>query len=153
MWEIIEPKYWDETLLREFIKMIYFPEMVMYDKMSRVDDHTDRLEIEFKCRKENWNEPMIEEEKYNALIDRAKLNKRIPVYICSFPSGVKMFIVDEIDIKFECVQDMPRTTQFDNKERITKRVGYLKLDDGITLLTVDHMLYENGRVLELDEWM
>jgi len=152
MWELIELKNWTEPILREFLKENIFPEMTSYTQMSRVDDHTNDLEIELKCRKETWLRLMIQRDKFEALYYRAQINKRIPVYICSTPAGVKLFDLYDGIPQWEDRDGLPVSTEFENKNKIVKTVGYLNADEGVDLL-VSIINQTLDSPLTVDEWM
>lgn len=80
--------------------------------------------IELKCRRSHYDLLLIEKLKYDRLVEAADLMKMLPVYICSTPEGIYGFSLRKFRIEWEDRQ-LPASTDFDNKEMITKKVGYL----------------------------
>lgn len=79
--------------------------------------------IELKCRHWHYDKLLIEKSKYLSLIDRAKGWK--PYYICSTPEGVFSFNLDLLSSPMWQKRKMPETTYFENRDPITKVVGFL----------------------------
>ena len=67
--------------------------------------------------------------KYDALMQRAIKFGTRPVYINSTPIGIWAFYLDDQEIRWE-EREMPRTTDFSNNEKISKKVGYLNINNG-----------------------
>lgn len=56
-----------------------------------------------------------------------------PFYINSTPEGVWSFDLDKADVRWEEKENLPTTTDFDNKEKVTKLVGFLPIKEGAKL--------------------
>lgn len=93
----------------------------------------DKLYIELKCRRKHYDELMIEEYKYDRLVNLAMDLDYNPVYINSTPKGVWGFNLGYLLPHWEDRDDLPATTDFENTTRVTKSVGYLHIKDGIKL--------------------
>jgi len=96
------------------------------DEMSRWDCYSyiwGEL-IELKCRQKHYDKLLIEKNKFDALIKRARKAKAI--YICSTPKGIYKFTLNDLSVKFYR-REMPSTTHFENQEKIFKLVGYLHI--------------------------
>ncbi len=55
---------------------------------------------------------------------------RIPVYICSTPEGIWEFNLDTFSIKWEDKDNLPKTTEFEDVEKVVKTVGFLPISKG-----------------------
>jgi hypothetical protein len=87
--------------------------------------------IELKCRHTHYNTLLIEKSKYDRLIDEARSKLMAPLYINSTPEGVWSFNLDKFDDLVWTDQDnLPATTEFDNKEKVTKAVSFLPIEKG-----------------------
>lgn len=84
--------------------------------------------IELKCRRSHYDSLMLEKIKYDRLVTEANKIGMLPLYICSTPEGIYEFNLDLIPIKWEEMDNLPATTEFDNQERVTKTIAMLPLD-------------------------
>lgn len=100
-------------------------------KFSKYDCYSEKykLDIELKCRRAHYDNLLIEWIKYDALMQRAQNFNTKPLYINYTPAGIWAFYLSEFSPEWED-RDMPRTTDFSNNGRISKRVGYLSIDKG-----------------------
>lgn len=128
----------DERKLFEFLREYEYEDLVHVtnDSYSATDCFSIEygIYVELKCRKTHYNDLMIEKLKYDRLKAEADRIGLTPMYICSTPHGIWQFDLDTLPIKWEDRSDLPATTHFDNKQRITKTVGYLTLDQGQQVL-------------------
>lgn len=93
-----------------------------------------KMDIELKCRRTHYDELLIEKDKYDALMDRAKKFGTRPFYINSTPQGIYAFNLEELkDIKWEMKGGLPRTTDFSDNRRVVKEVGFLPIYAAIKL--------------------
>jgi hypothetical protein len=76
---------------------------------------------------------MIEEYKYNRLVNLAMDLDYNPVYINSTPKGVWAFNLGFLLPRWENRAGLPATTDFENTQKVVKSVGYLNIKDGIRL--------------------
>ena len=103
---------------------------------SRFDCFSDKwkMDIELKCRRTHYDELLIERDKYDALMERAKKFGTRPFYINSTPEGIYAFNLQEIkDIKWEMKGGLPKTTDFSDNRRIVKEVGFLSIHHALKL--------------------
>jgi hypothetical protein len=91
---------------------------------------------------------MIEKLKYDRLKNWADVMGMIPLYICSTPQGIWEFNLDVLDIKWEDRDDLPATTQFEDKARISKVVGYLPTTQGRNLFPHYPELFSEDELLD-----
>lgn len=93
-------------------------------------DYTDVFSVEkefraeLKCRRTHYGELLIEKIKWDALI---RLPEKRIRYINSTPKGIYSFDIKSIPEPTWTEELMPRTTDFENNEKIIKVVGYLPL--------------------------
>jgi len=90
--------------------------------------------VELKCRRAHYPDLMIEKLKYDRLKAEADKLGVTPLYICSTPKGIWEFNLDLIKIDWFNKDDLPATTEFDNKEKITKEIGLILIDKGKPIL-------------------
>ena len=87
--------------------------------------------IELKCRHTHYSTLLIEKSKYDRLIDEARSKLMAPLYSNSTPEGVWSFNLNKFDDLVWTDQDnLPATTEFDNKEKVTKLVSFLPVEKG-----------------------
>jgi hypothetical protein len=72
---------------------------------------------------------LIEWPKYSALLNRAADRGYRPIYICSTPLGVWAWDLTHIDLSW-FKKELPRQTDFNNKEIVTKTISYLDIEEG-----------------------
>jgi len=123
----------NEEQLFSMLKDEYYPDLVMVsDEYSNYDcvSERDDLYIELKCRHTHYDELLIEKYKYDKIIDQANVTGRIPVYICSTPEGIWEFNLDTFSIKWEDKDNLPKTTEFEDTEKVVKTVGFLPVSKG-----------------------
>ena len=97
-----------------------------------------RFYAELKTRSKHYQTLLIEKTKYERIVKIANLNRSDALYICSTPQGVWQFDVALLGIDWVEMPDLPVTSQFDNKDRVTKTVGLLPLKNGIQLGEASH---------------
>ena len=81
---------WTERTLYEFLQ-VWVEDLTLYpDQYNRRDCFSAKpaLEVELKCREVHYHALLIEKEKYEALLERAKKNNRRPIYANTTPAGV-----------------------------------------------------------------
>jgi hypothetical protein len=71
--------------------------------------------------------------KYRALIEQAVARNLLPFYINSTPQGIYSFDLTEIPEPEWVTHLMPASTDFINRAKVPKLVGYLLLEDAIRL--------------------
>jgi hypothetical protein len=102
---------------------------------SRYDCYSSEynLDIELKCRRKHYDELIIERKKYVSLMERSKTYGTIPVYINSTPKGVWGFYLQQYEVEWSR-RDLPKQTDFSDRQTISKEVGYLKVSEGVDLI-------------------
>jgi hypothetical protein len=118
-----------EKDLFEYLKDKYFPDLKKsLNPYSRWDCHTATYgyRIELKCRKTHYPTLLIEEKKYNSMLESVKGTSDIPLYINSTPEGVFSFNLHSIKPTFEVNYKNPKTTMWGGG-RVPKSVGYLPI--------------------------
>ena len=97
---------------------------------SRFDCYSSKwnMDIELKCRRTHYDELLIQKDKFDALISRAKENNSRPFYINSTPNGIYAFdLEDFLELNWIMKGGLPKTTDFRDKRRIVKEVGFLPI--------------------------
>lgn len=125
-----------EEELFNHLKESLYPDLVKspgifdsYDCTSEKAAHY----IELKCRQTHYETLLIEEMKYRKLITQAAERDLIPFYINSTPLGIYSFDLMDIPEPIWYTQVMPMTTEFANKDKTYKLVGYLDIEEAIKL--------------------
>jgi len=101
------------------------------DKFCTFDAYSDNYVLEFKCRRAHYDTQLIEYKKFLANLDQADESGREFLYVISTPKGVYVFNVSKLtragyDFGWEN-RIMPSQTDFDNKSKKDKRVGYISI--------------------------
>jgi len=99
------------------------------DKFSTFDCFNDKYVIELKCRNTHYDDLLIEKPKYDALLS----DGRIPIYCCSTPKGIYLFHLANLDIEWNESYANPKTTFFNNNNRVKKTVGYINVSNSINI--------------------
>lgn len=123
----------NEKELFQFLKSKYLPNLQktngQYDCFDCICKDKN-LYIELKCRQTHYEDLLIEKSKYDRLQYEAKENKMIPIYINSTPKGIWAFNLKKVQIAWELKDNLPSTTEFENKERVIKEIGFLSIRKG-----------------------
>jgi hypothetical protein len=93
-------------------------------KYSRFDAYSkDRDQfIELKCRRTHYETLIIEKKKFDTLVEDGSA-----LYICSTPEGIYSWTIDK-DTEIEWIaKSMPKNTDFGNRARKDKIIGYLEI--------------------------
>lgn len=125
----------EEQLFQWLQKNVYSDLVVSRNQLSRWDCYSPsrKHRIELKCRERHYPELLVEKKKYDAMLAEASKHNDIPVYINSTPRGIYAFDMRDHNGFWE-LKKMPRSTQFANRERIVKEIGYFVIAEGHTLL-------------------
>ena len=89
--------------------------------------------IELKCRYTHYPTLLIEEMKYKKLITQAAELSLTPFYINSTPEGIYSFDLLDIQEPEWVTHRMPATSEFSNRYKVNKLVGYLDIEDAVKL--------------------
>jgi hypothetical protein len=109
---------WKEQDLFNYLQNCCYADLVKAKKqLSRWDCYSveKRHRIELKCRGKHYDTLLIEKKKYDAMINKAKENLDLPMYINSTP-------------RWE-LQYHNKTTTFSNTNKIEKEVAMLPVID------------------------
>jgi hypothetical protein len=122
-----------EPELLDYLKEFYYPDLEKSEEFDNWDcislEH--KMFIELKSRKTHYPDLLIEESKYQGLILAAGIRSLTPWYINATPNGIWGFNLTEIPQPKWETKWLPITTEFENKNKRSKLVGFLKLEDGI----------------------
>ena len=107
----------------------------IYDPMCPIDVQNTNYIMELKNREkynpQDFDGSLIEKMKYDYLVNNA--NGKIPGYVCKFRDG-SYWAWNLNKVKPEWYdKDLPTTTHFENTKFKSKKVGDLKLKDGVKL--------------------
>jgi hypothetical protein len=126
----------NELELFNHLKSEMYPDLVKsegtYDSFDCISDKAGHF-IELKCRQTHYADLLIEQLKYRALIEQAVERNLLPFYINSTPQGIYSFDLTEIPEPEWVTHLMPASTEFENRAKVPKLVGYLLLEDAIRL--------------------
>ena len=89
--------------------------------------------LELKCRETHYPEMLIEQAKYDWLIEEAGKRSAKPACVNWTPQGIFAWDLYRVKEPSWAPRLMPATTQFENNEEIVKVVGFLPVVDAIRL--------------------
>jgi hypothetical protein len=89
--------------------------------------------IELKCRYTHYDTLLIEEMKYKKLITQSAERDLIPYYINSTPQGIYSFDLMDVPEPEWVTHRMPATSEFSNRMKVNKLVGYLDISEAVKL--------------------
>jgi hypothetical protein len=119
-----------ELQLFELLKERLMPDLeYSQHTMSRYDCYSleYNADIELKCRRKHYDELVIEQIKWEALMLRSSLFETIPVYINYTPQGLYSFRLLELEVPKWELKMMPKTTDFSSRHFIPKPVAMLHI--------------------------
>ena len=98
-------------------------------RYEHFDCFNDNYLIEIKSRQREYNPWLIEKYKYDKNIREATDQKKLFVYVTEFRRKLIIWNITDLTVNgynfnWE-IKRQPQTTDFDLKEQIPKRVGYL----------------------------
>jgi hypothetical protein len=125
--ELKEPELFD------YLRGNYYPDLEKSEEFDNWDciSVKEKMFIELKSRRTHYPDLLIEESKYQGLIMAAGIRSLTPWYINATPEGVWGFDLSKIPQPKWEDKWLPVTTEFDNKNKRNKLVGFFKLEDGI----------------------
>jgi hypothetical protein len=125
-----------EAELFEYLQENLYPDLVksegIYDSFDCISQQAGHY-IELKCRHTHYPTLLIEEMKYRKLITQSAERDLIPFYINSTPLGIYSFDLMDIPEPEWVTHWMPVTSEFDNRSKVEKLVGYLDIEEAIQL--------------------
>ena len=89
--------------------------------------------LELKCREAHYPELLIEQVKYDWLIEEAGKRSARPAYINSTPRGIYAWDLYRVKEPIWEEKILPATTAFENREQIRKVVGFLPVAEAMVL--------------------
>jgi len=92
-----------EQELFNYIKGRYLEDLTKSSDQYEYHDATSilyRLHIELKCRHTHYDDLLIEQEKYDALMQQAKRLGFTPFYVNATPKGIYAFNLRKITVKW-----------------------------------------------------
>ena len=112
-----------ESDLFDLLKKL-IPDLQKTDQFNSVDAFSlNRQKLyEFKCRRSDYVDLLIEKIKFDSLKTRGKV-----YYINSTPRGIYSFNISKIQEPIWLVRLMPKTTDFERNDKVDKVVGYLNI--------------------------
>lgn len=96
--------------------------------MGRVD-----FILELKCRETHYPELLIEQVKWDWLLEEAGKRSARPAYINSTPRGIYAWDLYRIKEPIWEERILPATTTFENRDQIRKVVGFLPVTEAMVL--------------------
>jgi hypothetical protein len=114
----------NEEKLFNLLKTKLIPDLEKTDQYNPTDAFsTLRKKVyELKCRRADYSDLLIEKIKWDSLIQKGSV-----YYINSTPRGIFSFNLKKIEEPEWVVGMMPKTTEFENTNKIPKVVGYLDI--------------------------
>ena len=126
----------NELLLFDFLKLNLYSDLErspgIYDSFDCISVKAGHY-IELKCRHTHYPTLLIEEMKYRKLITQSAERDLIPYYINSTPQGVYSFDLMDVAEPEWVTARMPATSEFSNKSKVDKLVGYLDIEEAVKL--------------------
>lgn len=115
----------------------------MYPDLEKSPNDTDgydcksedaKLYIELKARRTHYPTLLLEEKKYNFLITTAQALGMTPQYINWTPEGMWVFNLDANASSYNWEdQWLPKTTDFGSSQKVTKKVTFLDIANGVKI--------------------
>lgn len=125
-----------EQELFDKLKQEIYPDLEkspgIYDAFDCISQKA-RHYIELKCRHTHYPTLLIEEMKYKKLITQAAERDLYPMYINSTPLGIYSFDLMDLPEPEWVTHKMPATSEFSNRYKIDKLVGYLDVSEAVKL--------------------
>lgn len=125
-----------EPELFDYLKEFHYQDLekspVKFDTYD-CESKEHKMFIELKSRNTHYDELLVEQPKYQALMDKSGFLGLTPWYICATPSGVWGFDLSALPTPEWSEKWLPRNTEFSSSGNKTKVVGFLHIDKGILL--------------------
>lgn len=125
----------NEEQLFQFIKTNVLPDLIPsphpYSKWDCVSPKTNSY-FELKCRRTHYDELILEQPKYDAMMTMGQELGLSPWYVCSTPE--KIYFFDLINIEPEWFEmDLPATTDFERNQKIKKMVTLIHTKEAFSI--------------------
>ena len=124
-----------EAELFNYIKGRYLEDLVKSPDPYDYHDCTStlyRLHIELKCRHRHYDELLIEQDKYKALIAHAQELGFTPFYVNATPKGIYAFNLRKITVKW-VTKKLPLHSEFEDQGLLNKTVALLPVGLAVQL--------------------
>jgi hypothetical protein len=124
-----------EQQLYDWLKENKYPDLEATTGYATWDCYSrgSKLTIELKSRNTHYDTLMIEKKKYDRLLLMAAEYENDPLYVNSTPKGIWSFPLLSSTIEWTKMM-LPITTEFNNREKILKEVGFLTCNEDNCLL-------------------
>lgn len=126
----------EEAELFQHLKNSQWPDLVKsngtYDTFDCISQEAG-IYAELKSRRTHYDDLLIEKKKWDNLILHADTLQLRPWYINSTPQGIYAFDLSNRSVPVWEHRTMPITTDFANKQKTLKIVGFLHISEGIKL--------------------
>lgn len=125
----------NEGQLFNFIKSNILPDLiaspVQYSRWDCVSPATSSY-FELKCRRTHYDELILEQKKYDAMMTVGLELNLSPWYVCSTPR--KIYFFDLINLKPEWFEmDLPATTDFERNQKVPKMVTLIHTKEAFSI--------------------
>lgn len=127
----------NESKLFDFLKTHFIEDLESSEEeFSVYDCFSQKLnwDIELKCRHKHYDDLLIERSKYERLLFRSIKFSTDPIYINSTPKGIYLFDLSLCTLPAWEDRMMPKTSEFQDRQFISKSVGYLNINTSKRLL-------------------
>jgi len=124
-----------EQELFNYIKRRYLEDLTKSSDQYEYHDATStlyRLHIELKCRHTHYDDLLIEQDKYDALMQQAERLGFTPFYVNATPKGIYAFNLRKITVKWT-TKKLPAKTEFEDQGLIDKTVALLPVGQAVQL--------------------
>lgn len=125
-----------ESELFEYLRDNHFPDLIKssgtYDTFDCISQEAG-IYAELKSRRTHYDDLLIEKKKWDNLILHSDSLQLRPWYINSTPQGIYAFDLSNRSVPAWEHRTMPITTDFANKQKTLKIVGFLHISEGIKL--------------------
>ena len=126
----------EEAELFQHLKNSQWPDLVKSDGTFDTFDCISKesgIYAELKSRRTHYDDLLIEKIKWDNLVLHADTLQLRPWYINSTPQGIYAFDLSEVSMPEWQERLMPATTDFGNRQKIGKIVGFLSISEAMTL--------------------
>ena len=90
------------------------------------------MHIELKCRHKHYDTLLIEQEKYDALMQQAERLGFTPFYVNATPKGIYAFNLKKTKVTWT-VKRLPAKTEFGSQGQVDKTVALLPIAQAVQL--------------------
>lgn len=114
----------NEETLFDLLKNKIIPDLQKTDQFNSIDAFSINRKkyYELKCRRVDYVDLLIEKYKW----DNFKIKGNV-YYINSTPRGIYSFNIKKVNEPIWEINLMPKTTQFENTNKVPKLVGFLNI--------------------------